>query len=508
MYHFIAVIKIIMSLWSHLFAFICSDAKRSFSASPLGDSVESTDKPGGSLCRETNTADNLMLLDGGNNGIAEEKVVKRGTKRLNAAQPKQSLTSDGHKNAKKPAASGLSRLGVKSQAYVRRNRSKPSRESGNVASIRSSMIPSKVYEPKDEKVVAQKNNAGDHGVLSVSSIKQSGSDHDNVPKNAASDDQAAMELDGIQTILESECVVNDEVNKAGNNSKAKDLSSNDANHDLVGCGEITAEVASAETPDANLKVVIRPCCSSASTYDEKQSCAVDEKADDGHLDECMAHIHEGELDNSRTVPACVVEASTSHKNVVGPSCEGTVNIVDGHADGDINLGARKIDSHEDLDNSRHSNMVLKGSGTSEDFSRPTSMKESSDLVQPEASNIPHVKDEMEVCNSAIVAQKDTECLSSGRSMNIEENPVSVRKDSYVGNSNSAHPVSVGIDLPDTLPSPKNDESNVESEIKKSEENLNKIEKKAYEDSVLKNACVMEVLLVCIYISPSLACSCF
>ncbi|KXG22683.1 chromatin modification-related protein EAF1 B isoform X1 [Sorghum bicolor] len=471
---------------------VISDAKRSFSASPLGDSVESTDKPGGSLCREINTADNLMLLGGGNNNIAE-KVVKRGTKRLNAALPKQSLPSDGHKNVKKPAASGLSRLGVKSQAYVRRNRSKSSRESGNVTSIRSSTTPAKVYEPKDDKVVAQKKNAGDDGVLSVSSIKQSGSNRDNAPKNTSSDDHATMELDGIQTILESECVVNDEVNKAGNNSKAKDLSSNDANHDrlLVGCDEIAAEVASAETPDTNLKVVIRPCHSSASTYDEKVSCAVDEKADDGHMDEHMANIHEGELDNNRTVPACVVDASTSHKDVAGPSCEGTVDIVDEHADRDTNLVVGKIDSHEDLDNSRHSNMVLKGSGISVDFSRPTPLKESSDLVQPEASNIPHVKDEMEVCNSAIVAQKDTECLSSGRSMNVEESPVLVRKNSYVENSNSAHPVSVGIELPDALPSPKNDESNVGSEIKKSE-NLNKMEKKAYEDSILKNARVIEI----------------
>ncbi|XP_020399005.1 chromatin modification-related protein EAF1 B isoform X3 [Zea mays] len=470
---------------------VISDAKGSFSASPLGDSVESTDKPGGSMCRETNTADNLMLLGGGKNDIAEEKVVKRGTKRLNAAQPKHSLPSDGHKNTKKPAASGLSHLGVKSQAYVRRNRSKPSRESGNVTSIRSSMIPAKVYEPNDEKVTAQKNNADDHGVLSVSSIKQSGPNRDIAPKSIASDDHAAMELDGIQTILESECVVNDKVNKAGNNNKAKQLSSNDTNHDrfLVGCGEIAAEVSSAETPDANLKVVIKPCYSSASTYDEKESCAVHEKADDGHLDECMAHIREGELGHSRTLP-CVVEASTSHNDVVGPSCEGTVNIVDEHADGDINTVAGKIDSHEDLDSSRHSNMILKVSGTSIDFSRPASLKESSDLVRPEASNISHVKDEIEVCNSAIVAQKDTECLSSGRSMNIEESPVSVRKNSYVGNSNSAHPISVGIDLSDALSPPKNDESNVESEIKKYE-NLNKMEKKAYEDSILKNARVIE-----------------
>ena len=91
-----------ISLRSLLLAFTHSDAKGSFSASSHGDSVESSDKPGSSLCRETNIADNLMLLDGNNNGIAEGKIVKKGTKRLNAAQPKQSLPNDGHKNAKKP----------------------------------------------------------------------------------------------------------------------------------------------------------------------------------------------------------------------------------------------------------------------------------------------------------------------------------------------------------------------------------------------------------------------
>ncbi|XP_004960997.1 chromatin modification-related protein EAF1 B isoform X1 [Setaria italica] len=447
---------------------VISDAKGSFPASPYGDSVESTGKPGSSLCRETNTADNLMLLDGSNNGIAEEKFVKRGTKRLNAAQPKQSLPNDGHKNAKKPVVSGLSRLGDKSQAYVRRNRSKPSRESANVASVRSSIPPAKVYETKDENGVLRKSNGGDHGVLSVSSIKQSGSNCDNAPKNAASDGQAEMELDGIQAIHESECVVNEEAKQADNNSKAKEVSSTDANHNRlpVGCGEITAEVASAETPDTSLKVP-RPCYPSASTHDERESCPVDEKADYGHLDEHMAHIHAGQPDSRRKVLVCAVEASTSLKNAVGPPCEGPMNIVDNHSDGDTNLVAAKIDvkSHEDLDSSRC-----------------YSAKESSDLVQPEANNILHMKDEMEICDSATVAQKDTGCLSSGQTMNIEESPASDRKNSCVGDLKSAHPISDGTDLPKALPSPKYGESNLENELKKS---------KAYEDSVLKEAHVIE-----------------
>lgn len=469
---------------------VTSDAKGSFSASPHGDSVESSDKPGNSLCRETNTADNLMLFGGVNDDTVEEKIVKRGTKRLNASQPKQSLPNDGHKNLKKPVVSGLSRLGVKGQAYVRRNRSKPSRENGNIASIRSSLTPAKGYESKNEKGVVQKSNASDHGVISASSVKQSRSSCDNRPKNAASDDQAEMELDGIQTIHESECVVNDEVKQADSSSKAKDVSSNDANHSQlpVGCGEIT-EVASVETPDANLKV---PCHSSASTHDERESRAVDEKAKDVSLDEFMSHIHVGELDNTMTVPVCAVEASNSHKNAVGPLCDGIMNTGKDHADGDMDLVAGKIDikSCEDLDSSIRSN--LKGGCQSMCFSKPTTLKESSDLLQPEATNIVHLKDEMDVCDSsAIVAQKDTECMSSGRSMNVRESLASDRKNIYVGNSNSVHPIAVGVDLPDALPSPKNDESNMEGEIKKAGENMNNMAKKAYEDSILKNACLIE-----------------
>lgn len=432
------------------------------------------------MCRETNTADNLMLLDGNNNGIAEEKIVKRGTKRLNAGQFKQSLANDGHKNAKKPVVSGLSRLGDKSQAYVRRNRSKPSRESANVASVRSSIPPAKAYVTKDDNGILQKSNVGDYGVLSVSSIKQSESNCENAPKNTSSDGQAEMELDGIQSNHESECVVNEEAKQADNNSRAKEVSSTDANHNQlpVVCGEITAEVASAETPVTSLKVP-RPCYPSASTHDERESCAVDENADDGHLDEHLAHIHAEQLDSRRKVPDCAVEASTSLKNAVGPPCQGPMNIVNNQSDGD-NLVEAKIDvmSHEDLDSSRC-----------------YSAKESSDPVQPEANNILHMKDEMEICDSATVAQKDTGCSYFGQTMNIEESLASDRKNSCVGDLKSAHPISDGIDLPKVLPSPKCSESNLEIELKKS---------KACEDSILKEARVIEVYSYFYMFSSSLA----
>ncbi|KAK3164609.1 hypothetical protein QOZ80_1AG0021810 [Eleusine coracana subsp. coracana] len=50
---------------------VISEAKGSFAVatSPYGDSVESSGKPGNSLCREGTTDDNLMLLDGDTNNI-------------------------------------------------------------------------------------------------------------------------------------------------------------------------------------------------------------------------------------------------------------------------------------------------------------------------------------------------------------------------------------------------------------------------------------------------------
>jgi hypothetical protein len=411
------------------------------------------------LCHEINTADNR-----GKSDIVEDKIVKRGTKRLNAAQSKQSLSTDSNKSARKTEDSGMSRLVVKSQAYVRRNRSKPSRESLNVSSIRSSVTPPKGSEPRDEKGVAQRKKAEDP----VCSIKQTGSYSDNAAKNTTSDDQVTMQLDGFQDVRESDCVVKDE-------AKAE-------------------EITSIETPDANSKVFIRQCGSSASTHDERESSAGDEKADGSHLDKRV-----GEFDKRELVPACAIEDSGTHKSTVDPPYEGTKIIVDDHVAADINLVAMKVDgrSCEDLDISRLSNKTLKESGQIEGFIGPTSVKVNLDPAQPGSSNIRPVKDVMAVCNGVRVAQKDTGCSSSGFSMNMEGRPTSdAKNDNCLSDPISSCPTVVGTDLPknhvpDAIPSLRRDEPNMENEIKKSE-NLDNM---AYEDSILRNARTIKVWFV-------------
>lgn len=473
-----------------------SEAKGSFAfaASTHGDSVESSGKPGSSLCRETNMADNLMLFGGDNNGITKEKIVKRGSRRTNAGQLRQS--SDGHNNAKRAEGSGLSRLGVKSQAYVRRNRSKPSRDSANVTSITSPVVPAIASEPKDAKATTKEKQADDLGVLYGSSLNRAGPKCEKEP-NAASDEHMAMELSGTRTIHEGHCTVKHEARQGDhNNSVATEAVLNDVNgkQQPDGCGEIAAAGASIETPDATSKPVLRSSYSSLSTHDERETCA-DEKVDNDHLDEDMAHIHVGELGNISKGPVCAVEAATVHKNAMDSRCEDMTITIGDHAD-DSNLVPMKIDrkSHEDLDISGISSKDVNEGGQLEGLSRLSSVREKSCSEQPELSTTVLVKDEMEISDDAIVEQKDTSCPEPSHLINNKETP-DLENNSSHGDSNSAHPTVVGPALntfPDSTPSSKTYGSNVVSEIKKCGESLSTMTNKEYEDSILRKACLIEV----------------
>ncbi|KAF0926677.1 hypothetical protein E2562_027117 [Oryza meyeriana var. granulata] len=470
---------------------VISDAKGSFAfaASPRGDSVESNGKPGSSPCRETNTADNLMLFGGDNNEVVEEKIIKRGTKRTIAAQSKQPLPTDGHNNAKQAEDSVLSHLGVKSQAYVRRNRSKPSRE---IASIKSPVVPAKSSEPK-----VQEKQADGHGACSVSGLKQAGQKRENATKSTASDEQVAMELNGIQIIRGSHCLVKNEATQGDGSSKDIEVLPNaNGNQQLDGCGGVVAAGESVEAPDSTSNIILRTSYSSAKPpHHARGTHAYDEKVEDGQMDKGLTSIHVGEPDNSGIGPVCAVESGISCTNTVDPHCEETINMPNNHADGKINQVDMKIvgKPQEDVGSTRISNKGVKESGQLDGFSRSTSVKENSDHVQPEVSTTVHVEDESEACDSAIVAQKDMVRPSPDHSMHNEESLGSERRSSCLGNSSSVHPIVVGPVLPKS-PLPEKYGSNMESEIKRSGENLDKMAQKELEDSILKKARLIEVSL--------------
>ncbi|KAM3300794.1 hypothetical protein ACQJBY_041693 [Aegilops geniculata] len=467
---------------------VISEAKGSFTfaASPRGDSVESSGKPGSSLCRETNTADNLMLFGGNNNGVVKEKVVKRGSRRANVAQPRQS--SEGHNNVKRADDSVLSRLGVKSQAYVRRNRSKQCRESANVTSVTSPVIPATASEPKDARGVVKEKRADDLGVSYGSNLNQAGQKCDNGP-NKASDKHVTIELNGIQAVRKGHRIVKiepveyDEMvpNYVNRNQQPDER------------GKIAEEGASIEPPDATSKAVLRSSYSSACTHDKTETCAAAEKVGNNHLEEGMAQVHVGELDNSSMIPVSAVQAATLHKNVTDPSCEDIASTIDNGAD-DNNPVPMNIDgkSHEDPD---ISGISSKAGGQPEGSSRPTSVIGSSSPVPPEVSTRARVKVEMETFDDAMVVQKDTSCSYPGQIVNNNGGPGLERIDSCHGDSNSARPIVIGsATLVDSTPSLKTDGSKAESEIQKNGESVNKMTDKEHEDSILREARLIEVSL--------------
>ncbi|KAK1326046.1 hypothetical protein QJS10_CPA01g00802 [Acorus calamus] len=107
------------------------EAKGSFAlaASPHGDSVESSGRPGASLGRETNTADNLLFFNGENDVVVGGKNSANPPKR-----DKNAIPEDKKRDAKDSGESAIFRLGVKSQAYARRNRSRTNRDIAHTGS--------------------------------------------------------------------------------------------------------------------------------------------------------------------------------------------------------------------------------------------------------------------------------------------------------------------------------------------------------------------------------------
>ncbi|XP_061353506.1 chromatin modification-related protein EAF1 B-like isoform X2 [Gastrolobium bilobum] len=95
----------------HQEQFVTSEAKGSFvlTASPHGDSVDSSARPGAPSLSEPNTADNLLLFDGENELPEGEKRSLHSKKRNNIAPSEQSSQIGGSQNAKENEDSAVVR---------------------------------------------------------------------------------------------------------------------------------------------------------------------------------------------------------------------------------------------------------------------------------------------------------------------------------------------------------------------------------------------------------------
>lgn len=117
---------LIHCIWSY------SEAKGSFAftASPHGDSVESSGRLGANPC-EPNSADNLMLFDGEHEFSEVDRNSLHPSRSKTLPSEKVNQMDGSHRNREHEAAA----FSVPRKAYKRRNRSRPNREGIRLSSV-------------------------------------------------------------------------------------------------------------------------------------------------------------------------------------------------------------------------------------------------------------------------------------------------------------------------------------------------------------------------------------
>ncbi|XP_059594012.1 chromatin modification-related protein EAF1 B [Vitis vinifera] len=183
---------------------VTSEAKGSFAltASPHGDSVESSGRPGGPTVCEPNSADNLLLFDGENEILDRNSLHP--SRRNNIVPSEQSSQVDGSQNAKESEDSAIFR------PYARRNRSRSNRDGARSSSAdivpsrggHGSSLPAR-HGSRDAKGSISEtnfNNQKDHNVSPISDPKSISSNGDVVFKVVAPENQLDMVLDSVRAV--------------------------------------------------------------------------------------------------------------------------------------------------------------------------------------------------------------------------------------------------------------------------------------------------------------------
>jgi len=483
---------------------VISEAKGSFAfdASPRGDSVESSGKPGSSSCREANTADNIMLLDGDTNNIGGEKLVKHGTKRTITPQPELSLCNDAQNSVKEVEDSGLFRLGAKSQAYARR-RSKSGRDNANSMPVRSPPVTHLSSQRGHETGVVQEEKNDDHGASSIVPPKPKNINGNDMLKNASLNNQVVVEMGGVQAIHEGKQEENHEMtdNKAG--MLALEISSNSVsgNSQRIGGGQMHSAAAIAESPHANPKEA-----SSRTTLPSKHSeifreIHSPEKVGNVCSDKSMVDAHADDMEIESSVLHPAIQTARFSENEVDITRTDATKIIDQHPGKNDIFLSMNVGQSSDEGLSNIAPVQLEGSSMLIDCSTP---------VQQEVSAA--VKDEVEVCNNVVDKEKEM-----GRLATSDCNKVDKEADSDLGRNNKCSSALSGSDKlssADVPPAPFTEDMpnpvastnffvhNLDNDVTKCSQNdttLAKKEcedsimtKKEYEDSILRRARFIEV----------------
>ncbi|KAL3604721.1 hypothetical protein D5086_005580 [Populus alba] len=185
----------------HVEQFVTSEAKGSFplTASPHGDSVESSGRPGAAPVCEPNSADNF---DGENELLEVERKRKHPSRRNNVTQSEQSSQMDGIHNAKESEDSAIFR------PYARRNRSRPNRDGTRSSStdiVQSSVghgssLPARGDARDVKGLVTETDDHKAQIITSISNPKSTTSNGDLFFQIDTSNTQSNTELDCVQAL--------------------------------------------------------------------------------------------------------------------------------------------------------------------------------------------------------------------------------------------------------------------------------------------------------------------
>ncbi|XWS47236.1 hypothetical protein CRYUN_Cryun14cG0135200 [Craigia yunnanensis] len=183
----------------HAEHFVTSEAKGSFAltASPHGDSVESSGRPGVPAVCEPNTADNLLFFYGENELPEGERKSVHPCKRNTVVPSEQTSQMDGTQNAKESEDSAIFR------PYARRNRSKINRDGARSSSTdivqgrggHGSSLPARGASKDLKALTSETNNQKEKDISSVNTTKSATSNGDLPSKVITSDNRLKMELD-------------------------------------------------------------------------------------------------------------------------------------------------------------------------------------------------------------------------------------------------------------------------------------------------------------------------
>ncbi|CAA7045810.1 unnamed protein product [Microthlaspi erraticum] len=181
--------------------FLNSEVKDSFAltASPHGDSVESSGRPGVPTVSEPNTADNLLLFDSESKSVEGESL--RYPNRQNRAESERSCKANANKNTKETEDSAIFR------PYARRNRSKVNRDparssSTDIVQNRGGLATS-VSIRRGSDCIPEAASQKDRHTTSVSCPVFANSNGTVAPKNVVPSNPLNTKVDGGLVVQES-----------------------------------------------------------------------------------------------------------------------------------------------------------------------------------------------------------------------------------------------------------------------------------------------------------------